>query len=159
MTDWLRQVADTLTAEGLAPAIVTGGGTGTHELDARAGLMTELEVGSYAVMDVDYGAVALRETEAQPFADALFVRTSVVSAVHDGFAVTDAGLKALATDAPAPPRIARGAPERSAYGFAGDEHGRVFYPDGGAGARLRSEESCVGKEGVSTCKFQWYGDH
>src|SRR3546814_6851224 len=51
-------------------------------------------------------------------------------------ALTYAGLKAFATDAPAPPRIARGAPEGSTYGFAGDEHGRVFYPDGGAGARL-----------------------
>lgn len=138
MTRWLRQVVDALTAEGLAPAIVTGGGTGTHELDARAGLMTELEVGSYAVMDVDYGDVALRENEPRPFEDALFVRASVVSATHDDFAVTDAGLKAFATDAPSPPRIARGAPEGASYGFAGDEHGRVFYDTsaGGTGKRL-----------------------
>ncbi|MFN4088953.1 MAG: DSD1 family PLP-dependent enzyme [Alphaproteobacteria bacterium] len=134
VTGWLRRVADALAAEGLAPEIVTGGGTGTHEIDARAGLMTELEVGSYVVMDVDYGAVALREDDPRPFADALFVRTSVVGAAHEAFAVTDGGLKAFATDAPSPPRIARGAPEGATYGFAGDEHGRVFYPDGGAGA-------------------------
>jgi len=138
MTAWLRQVADALAAEGLPPAIVAGAGTGTHELDARAGLMTDLEVGSYAVMDVDYDAVALREDDARPFEDALFVRASVVSATHDDFAVTDAGLKAFATDAPSPPRIARGAPEGSTYGFAGDEHGRVFYPAAaeGTGPRL-----------------------
>jgi len=136
VTAWLRQVADALTAEGLKPRIVAGAGTGTHELDARAGLMTDLEVGSYAVMDVDYGDVALREDEARPFEDALFVRASVVSATHDDFAVTDAGLKAFATDAPSPPRIARGAPAGSIYGFAGDEHGRVFYPEGGTGPRL-----------------------
>jgi len=57
------------------------------------------------------------------------VQASVVSAAGDGFAIIDAGLKALATDGPLP-LFARGAPEGARFSFAGDEHGRVHYAEG-----------------------------
>ncbi|NBU28189.1 MAG: DSD1 family PLP-dependent enzyme, partial [Caulobacteraceae bacterium] len=44
---YVRTVIDALTAAGGAPEIVTGGGTGTHRIDADLGLFTELQVGSY----------------------------------------------------------------------------------------------------------------
>ena len=113
-----------LRAEDLAPRMVTGGGTGSHAQDAAGGLFTELQCGSYALMDVQYQGVALRPDAAQPFEPALFVRTSVISANAAGHVTTDAGLKHFATDGPRPV-IARGAPRGAEYYFFGDEHGRV----------------------------------
>jgi 3-hydroxy-D-aspartate aldolase len=119
---------DQLRADGLVPRIVTGGGTGTHAIDAAGGLFTELQCGSYVFMDVRYQEVTLRPDEAQPFEPALFVRTSVISANAAGHVTTDAGLKHFATDGPRPV-IARGAPDRAEYHFFGDEHGRIEFPD------------------------------
>ena len=53
----------------------------------------------------------------------------MVSAAQEEAPITDAGLKAFATDGPLPV-IARGAPPGSTYGYAGDEHGRVRLPGG-----------------------------
>ena len=125
----LAHVTSLLTEAGLPPPLVTGGGTGTHDLDHRHGVLNELQAGSYAVMDIDYGTVALRPDGSTPFEDALFVQASVVSAVQDEFAVVDAGLKALATDGPMPEYV-RGVPQGATYSFAGDEHGRVLYAPG-----------------------------
>lgn len=135
----LRQLAETLAAlreAGLAAQMVTGAGTGTHAVETAGGLFTEIQAGSYVFMDVDYGRVALRDDEAKPFAPALLVQTTVISANAPPSnravtATTDAGLKAFATDGP-DPVILRGAPEAATYGFAGDEHGRVTVPLPGA---------------------------
>ena len=45
---------------GLKPGIVTGSGTGTHYIDAKLGVFTELQVGSYVFMDHDYNVCDLR---------------------------------------------------------------------------------------------------
>ena len=97
-----------MRADGLAPRMITGAGTGSHALDAAGGLFTEMQCGSYVFMDVQYREVALRPDEPQPFAPALFVRASVISANAAGHVTTDAGFKHFATDGPRP-RIARGA--------------------------------------------------
>ncbi len=131
----LAHVVAVLTDAGVAPPLVTGGGTGTHDLDHRHGVLGELQAGSYAVMDVDYGRVALTADDPRPFEPALFVQASVVSAAGDEFAIIDAGLKAFATDGPAP-LFARGAPRGAHFSFAGDEHGRVHYAEDNP-ARLR----------------------
>ena len=135
VSERVAHVASVLADAGLAPPLITGGGTGTHDLDHRHGVLGELQAGSYAVMDVDYGRVALTAEGSGPFEPALFVMATVVSAASDGFAIIDAGLKAFATDGPMP-LFARGAPEGATFSFAGDEHGRVHYADGNP-ARLR----------------------
>jgi D-serine deaminase-like pyridoxal phosphate-dependent protein len=122
------EAVERLRADGLAPRMVTGAGTGSHALDAGGGLFTELQCGSYVFMDVDYQRVALRRDQPQPFEPALFVRTSVISANAAGHVTTDAGLKHFATDGPRP-TIARGAPDGAEYHLFGDEHGRVELPD------------------------------
>jgi D-serine deaminase-like pyridoxal phosphate-dependent protein len=116
-----------LTEAGLAPPMVTGGGTGTHAIDAEAGLLTELQCGSYVFMDQDYGACELGG--AAPFEQALTLHATVVSANHPGFVTLDAGTKALATDA-GEPRVLGGAPSASVYHFKGDEFGRLDLPQG-----------------------------
>ena len=68
----LRVLVAELEAAGLAPAQVTGGGTGTAYMDLAAGVYTELQPGSYAVMDVEYGDLG-----DLPFAPALFLAAAV----------------------------------------------------------------------------------
>jgi len=142
VADQMLQFENALKDIGLPPALMTGGGTGTHALEASAGGLAELQAGSFTVMDVDYDRVSLREDGGRPFHDALFVATSVVSSQHDGFVTTDGGLKAFATDGPKP-RIAKGAPEGSEYSWSGDEHGRVSLPAGAEPLKLGDMLECV----------------
>ena len=46
-----------LEAEGLACPIVTGGGTGTFDMDPSAAILTDLQAGSYLFMDAQYAEV------------------------------------------------------------------------------------------------------
>ena len=125
----LRDAIEALDAAGLEPAIVTGAGTGTYEIDTELGLYNELQAGSYIFMDVEYADVALWPDGGRPFDTALFVQTTVVSANHSGQVTTDAGLKAFATDGP-PPVLSRGAPDGATYSFTGDEFGCITLPPG-----------------------------
>ncbi len=113
-----------LEARGFACPIVTGGGTGTFDLDPRAAVLTDLQAGSYIFMDGQYAQVWEADSERVPFATTLFVQTMVISANHPGLATTDAGLKAFATDA-GPPRIVAGAPDGTRYVLGSDEQGKL----------------------------------
>jgi 3-hydroxy-D-aspartate aldolase len=136
----MAELVDELRREGLDPRIVSGGGTGTHDIDARAGVFTELQAGSYTVMDVEYGDVDAGE--GQRFLPALFVRTSVISRNATGMVTTDGGLKRFATDGPRP-RIARGAPATAVYGFSGDEHGCIVFASPSETLPLGTAVECV----------------
>lgn len=128
--DYLRSVIAALTAAGGPPAIVTGGGTGTHRIDAGLNLFTELQTGSYVFMDDQYLACDLTgDDQGAPFETALMIDARVVSANSPGMVTIDAGFKAFSTDAD-PPRILSGAPAGSRYFFMGDEHGAVVIPAG-----------------------------
>ena len=129
----LREARDRLAERGIAVPIVSGAGTGTHDIDTEIGLMTELQVGSYVVMDVEYLDVHARDGGDWRFEPALFVRSTVVSANHDGSATMDAGLKCFATDGPLP-RLHVGVPIGAHYEHFGDEHGRIVFA--GANERL-----------------------
>jgi D-serine deaminase-like pyridoxal phosphate-dependent protein len=126
--DHLRTVIDRLSRGGAEPSIVTGGGTGTHQIDAALGLFTELQVGSYVFMDEQYLACEC-EPGTTPYETALFIDTRVVSANTPGLVTVDGGLKAFASDAGVPAIVA-GAPAGSRYDFMGDEHGMVTLPPG-----------------------------
>lgn len=127
---FLRAVIQALTDAGGRPGIVTGGGTGTHRIDAALDLFTELQVGSYVFMDGQYLACDLTgEDGGSPFETALMVDARVVSANTAGLVTLDAGFKAFATDAEAPLVLA-GAPEGARYRFMGDEHGALLLPPG-----------------------------
>ena len=127
----LAKMRTALEAEGLACPIVTGGGTGTFDLDPSAGALTDLQAGSYIFMDAQYEDVWEESGEPAPFRTSLFVQATVISANHPGIATTDAGLKAFAADA-GPPRIAAGAPDGTHYVARSDEHGRLEFAPGQA---------------------------
>jgi D-serine deaminase-like pyridoxal phosphate-dependent protein len=68
--------------------VISAGGTGTFDLNTWA---TEIQAGSYSLMDTEYAKLGL------PFGEALTVLATVIS-VSDAWAVADAGLKSLALD-------------------------------------------------------------
>lgn len=70
--------------------IVSGGGTGTWTSNSW---VTELQAGSYPLMDTTYAAV-----DGVPFEQALTVLATVISVNDAGWAVADAGLKAFGMD-------------------------------------------------------------
>ncbi|HUQ39239.1 MAG TPA: alanine racemase [Acidimicrobiales bacterium] len=74
--------------EGVGGELVSAGGTGTYDINTWA---TEIQAGSYALMDTAYGALDL------PFRQAVTVVATVIS-VSGKFAVADCGLKALGMD-------------------------------------------------------------
>lgn len=123
-TQKLQALVEDLRRDGLAPEQVTGGGTGTAAMDLAAGIYTEIQAGSYALMDVEYGDLG-----DLPFAPALFLAASVVSARHTSHVTCDAGLKALHPGGPAPRVIV---PAGSAYRPMGDEHGAILPPGAAA---------------------------
>ena len=128
----VREAVEALGMAGLPPEIVTGGGTGSHRIDAATGLFTEMQPGSFLFLDSCYGAIAISET-GNPFQPALFVAASVVSAIRPGRVIVNAGWKAFATDSGMPvPR--RGAPRNATYRYMGDEHGAVDFDGGDAPA-------------------------
>jgi len=126
-TAYLRGVLDMLRADGIDVPVVTGGGTGTHTIDAALGVYTELQVGSYVFMDRQYHACDLDGAGTSPYETSLFVDASVVSANTPGMATVDAGFKAFSTDGPTPTVIG-GAPADAQFFFMGDEHGAIVAP-------------------------------
>jgi len=53
----VKDAVDTLKAEGLECDIVGGGGTGSYYFESASGVYNELQCGSYAFMDADYGRI------------------------------------------------------------------------------------------------------
>lgn len=134
-TNYLREVICALRDAGHAPPVVTGGGTGTHRIDAELGVLTEIQPGSYVFMDEQYLACEVDGTDAQ-FGRSLAVHATVISANHPGLVTVDAGTKALSIDGPAP-TVLSGSPQGTLYRFMGDEHGVLELPEGRPGPALR----------------------
>jgi 3-hydroxy-D-aspartate aldolase len=123
-----------LDGAGLAPPIVSGGGTGTQDIDHELGVLTELQPGTYIFMDVNYRGIPVRREEPFPFAPSLSVRTTVISNAQRGFAVTDGGTKEVnGLFGPLAPVILSGAPDGATYAIVGDDMGRVDFATPGDG--------------------------
>lgn len=124
----VRESVDLLRAEGLACDIVGGGGTGSYPFEGGSGVYNELQCGSYAFMDADYGRI--HDADGRPisdFANALFILTSVMSHPKADRAVCDAGLKAQSLDSGLPVIFGRDDVE---YMKCSDEHGVIADPHG-----------------------------
>jgi D-serine deaminase-like pyridoxal phosphate-dependent protein len=123
----LEAILDGLAKVGLQARIVSGGGTGTFDIDTKIGLYTESQAGSYVFMDTQYNDVQLRATAATPFRTALFVQSMVLSNNHPAAATIDAGFKSFAMDGPIP-SVYSGAPRGAQFQFYGDEFGMLRWP-------------------------------
>ena len=119
-----------LLKAGFDAKILSGGSTGTYNIDSAIAGMTELQVGSYVFMDVDYRRIGARGGEAvyADFQPSLTILTTVVSAAHKERVTVDAGTKAVdTTTAHRPESRTPGL----IYTRAGDEFGAVTREDGG----------------------------
>ncbi|MBT5434913.1 MAG: DSD1 family PLP-dependent enzyme, partial [Rhodospirillaceae bacterium] len=138
----LRKVMAEMQQRGTIIPLVSGGGTGTHDLDRIGGIFTEIQAGSYIVMDSIYNACDLHGEGATVFRTSLFVRATVISTAKQGFVTTDAGLKAFSVGS-GDPVLATGAPQGATYSFMGDEHGRITFAKEGHGMALGDQVECI----------------
>ncbi|NNL35821.1 MAG: DSD1 family PLP-dependent enzyme [Silicimonas sp.] len=126
----VKDAVDALKGEGLECDIVGGGGTGSYYFESNSGVYNELQCGSYAFMDADYGRI-LDENgnriDQGEWENALFILTSVMSHAKPDKAIVDAGLKAQSVDSGLPVVFGRTDVE---YVKCSDEHGVVMDPDG-----------------------------
>ncbi|MEW2917541.1 3-hydroxy-D-aspartate aldolase BhcC [Ruegeria sp. ANG10] len=126
----VKDAVDGLTAEGLECDIVGGGGTGSYYFESTSGVYNELQCGSYAFMDADYGRILDQDgnrIDRGEWENAFFILTSVMSHAKADKAIVDAGLKAQSVDSGLPVIFGRTDVE---YVKCSDEHGVVADPDG-----------------------------
>lgn len=95
-----REFRAALEQAGHAVREISGGGTGSFPNEAGAGVWTEIQAGSYALMDLDYRANTA-DPAAPRLRQALGVMTAVISR-RDSHAVLDGGLKSFAVDSGLP---------------------------------------------------------
>ena len=125
---YLKSIIKQLNTVNLKPIIVSGGGTGSYDIDTRSKLFTELQTGSYIFNDVEYDHVNIYKSNKKPFKSSLFVASSVISIIDNYNYTIDAGLKALSTDSKLLPKPLGSLPLGTKYTFLGDEHGKITIP-------------------------------
>ena len=139
---------------GLDVPIVSGGSTGTYNMDHEFGL-TELECGSYVFMDSNYCRIGGKTNEATytDFESAMSVLTTVDSKRHARQATTDYGNKAMAqvTD------LVKGMPWLQ-VDKQGAEYGLLKWKDGGGEIKVgdRVEIYCSNLDMSTNCYDRYY---
>jgi D-serine deaminase-like pyridoxal phosphate-dependent protein len=123
--DLLAQTRRLLEQDGIPVEVVTGAGTGTWAFAAEHPAMTELQPGSFLLMDAAYHAVR------PEFACSLSVLATVVSR-RPGWYVLDAGSKAISQDFGKP--LIKGHQDAEKVVKLAEEHTKV--EDGGAGPKV-----------------------
>ncbi|MCF3972736.1 3-hydroxy-D-aspartate aldolase BhcC [Paracoccus salsus] len=126
----VQEAVDALKEAGLEPELVSGGGTGSYYFESNSGVYNELQCGSYAFMDADYGRILDKDgnrIDQGEWENALFILTSVMSHAKADKAICDAGLKAQSVDSGLPFIHGR---EDVKYVKCSDEHGVIDDPQG-----------------------------
>ena len=152
---FVKTIVAALHAAGLKPEIVSGGGTGSYYFESSSGVYNELQCGSYAFMDADYGRIRDKSgnrIDQGEWENALFILTSVMSRAKPGQAVCDAGLKAQSLDGGLP--VVHGRNDVK-YISASDEHGVI--EDKGRVLRINEKLKLVPGHCDPTCNVHdWY---
>jgi D-serine deaminase-like pyridoxal phosphate-dependent protein len=150
----VRESRDLAKKAGLPVNIMSGGSTGTYNIDHETGL-TELESGTYVFMDTEYFIVGGQDGDMKRYNDwnaALTVMTTVDSQHHSNIITTDYGNKVLVkkTDE------VKGMPWLE-LGTQGAEYGYVRWKDGDKAPKLgdRLEIYCTNLD-QSTNAFDRY---
>ncbi|MBI5759610.1 MAG: DSD1 family PLP-dependent enzyme [Planctomycetales bacterium] len=117
------ETRELLSKAGFDASILSGGSTGTYNIDSKIRGVTELQVGSYVFMDLDYRRNG-GKTSGENYSDfhhSLTVLATVVNATHADRVSVDAGTKALDTTTTYKPE-AKSWPGLT-YNRGGDEFG------------------------------------
>ena len=155
VTSMVREALAALKDAGLSARTVTGAGTGSYRLETASGLYTELQCGSYAFMDADYGRIRDQDgarLDHGEWENALFLLTSIMSHPTPERAICDAGLKAQSLDSGLPVIWGR---EDVRYVACSDEHGNIEDP--GNALRVNDRLRLVPGHCDPTCNLHdWY---
>lgn len=131
--NWQRavQLLQEFAEAGLTVDIVTGSGTGTYMIDAQIPEITELQPGSYVVMDAEYFGIADKQNEPfKTFKPAMTLLATVISNNHQQHVTIDAGIKALYYSESLPLVLSPEHDMKLHYQWGyGDEHGKILKPE------------------------------
>jgi 3-hydroxy-D-aspartate aldolase len=151
----VKEAVARLAEAGLPCDIVGGGGTGSYYFEAASGVYNELQCGSYAFMDADYGRVLDKDgnrLDQGEWENALFVLTSVISHVQPEKAVVDAGLKVQTLESGLP--LVYGRDDLRVLSCS-DEHAEIADPQGSL--RVNDKLRLVPGHCDPTCNLHdWY---
>ncbi len=123
----VRESKDLALKAGLPVNIMSGGSTGTYNIDHETGL-SELEAGTYVFMDTEYFIVGGKDGDMKRYTDwkpALTVLTTVDSQHHPNIITTDYGAKAISK----PTDEVKDMPWLK-VGTGGAEYGALTWPEG-----------------------------
>ena len=111
--------------------ILSGSGTGTYDIDMEVPEVTEIQPGSYTVMDMEYQLIGSEQDKKQfrKYQPAMTMLVSVISANHSTHVTVDAGTKALYFDPTTKPKIISHPGLEYDWAGFGDEHGKVTAND------------------------------
>ncbi len=115
----LVETAALVRAAGLPCDIVSAGGTGTYDISGRIAGITEIQAGSYVLMDTDYGRLDV------PFEQAFWALGTIISRPDPGRCVADCGHKSMTKDHGLP--TVRGVEGASVVSL-NDEHATIRIP-------------------------------
>ncbi|KTC77088.1 DSD1 family PLP-dependent enzyme [Legionella brunensis] len=121
------EIVNNFRRHGLPCDILTGSGTGTYDIDIAASEVTEIQPGSYTVMDVEYAAIGSKENSQhfQTFKHAMTLLTTVISSNRAEHVTVDAGTKSIYVDKVHKPQIMSHSNLHYDWGEFGDEHGKI----------------------------------
>ncbi len=135
----VQTTARLLQDAGFSCEIVSGGGTGTYDITGNLEPFTEIQAGSYALMDCSYKQVS------PMFRNALFILATVISS-HQHFVVADVGLKGMGNEFGLP--VIAGAPRAKPRCIA-EEHLPIDDLPASVGRKIR----IIPSHGCTTCNL------
>lgn len=150
----VKDVVAALKVENLEPELVSGAGTGSYYFESNSGVYNELQCGSYAFMDADYGRILDKDgnrIDHGEWENSLFILTSVMSHAKPHLAIVDAGLKAQSVDSGLPFIYGR---DDVKYIKCSDEHGVI--EDSGGVLKINEKLRLVPGHCDPTCNVHDY---
>lgn len=119
---------ETMKKAGLNTEIFSGGGTGTYNIYHEVPGFTDLQVGSYVFMDMQYLAIGGEDGNAiyTDFSPSLTVVATVLNDRFPGRITTDAGAKALTLNVPRAGVVGEPGVD---YNAGSDEFGVITFPN------------------------------
>jgi 3-hydroxy-D-aspartate aldolase len=129
------RTCESMKAAGLDTGIFSGGGTGTYSVQHSTPGFTDVQVGSYVFMDMQYLAIGSENGDAvyRDFEPSLTVVTTVLNNRFPGRLTTDAGAKALTLNLPRAGVI--GEPGMD-YNAGSDEFGVISFSEASKSYRI-----------------------
>ncbi len=124
MMELAASTRDLFIQAGIEVPVVSGGGTGSYNMESDIGVLTEVQAGSYIFMDVEYREIGGEKTELfTDFEPSLHVLVTAISKPQKKLITVDAGYKSFASDTVKPQfKDIEGVD----FNWGGDEHGIIL---------------------------------